>query len=122
MVCFVVPWSFRSIKKPYGILLLRVVENKSFSKNISLSEITYHDQISNLPDLLVLPPGFPYGGMEIPRLVFLTQTVIKGDASRRVAELRVHHISRVANSETDSLAKRGSSFLSDGEVIEWRVV
>ncbi|KAI9160718.1 hypothetical protein LWI28_010928 [Acer negundo] len=122
MVCFVVPWSFISIKKPYGILLVRVVENKSFSKNISLSEITYHDQISNLPDLLALPPGFPYGGMEIPRLVFLTQTVIKGDASRRVAGLRVHHISRVANSEADSVAKRGSPSLSDGEVIEWRVV
>ncbi|KAI9162174.1 hypothetical protein LWI28_024551 [Acer negundo] len=83
MVFFVVPWSFISIMKPYGILLLRVVENKSFSKNISLSEITYHDQISNLPDLLVLPPSFPHGGMEIPRFVFLTPTVIKSDASMR---------------------------------------
>lgn len=32
-------------------------------------------------DLLVLPPSFPLGGMENPRLVFLTPTVIKGDAS-----------------------------------------
>ncbi|CAI0411611.1 unnamed protein product [Linum tenue] len=32
-------------------------------------------------DLLVLPPSFPYGGMENPRMVFLTPTVIKGDAS-----------------------------------------
>ncbi|XP_027367344.1 leucine aminopeptidase [Abrus precatorius] len=30
-------------------------------------------------DLLVLPPSFPYGGMENPRMVFLTPTVIKGD-------------------------------------------
>ncbi|OAY24194.1 leucine aminopeptidase isoform X1 [Manihot esculenta] len=32
-------------------------------------------------DLMVLPPSFPYGGMENPRMVFLTPTVIKGDAS-----------------------------------------
>ncbi|KAK6929254.1 Peptidase M1, membrane alanine aminopeptidase [Dillenia turbinata] len=32
-------------------------------------------------DLLVLPPSFPYGGMENPRMVFLTPTVIRGDAS-----------------------------------------
>ncbi|XP_047326709.1 leucine aminopeptidase [Impatiens glandulifera] len=30
-------------------------------------------------DLLVLPPSFPYGGMENPRMTFLTPTVIKGD-------------------------------------------
>ncbi|KAK4356072.1 hypothetical protein RND71_025043 [Anisodus tanguticus] len=32
-------------------------------------------------DLLVLPPSFPYGGMENPRMVFLTPTMIKGDTS-----------------------------------------
>ncbi|KAH6832705.1 peptidase M1 family protein [Perilla frutescens var. hirtella] len=32
-------------------------------------------------DLLVLPPSFPYGGMENPRMTFLTPTVIKGDAT-----------------------------------------
>ena len=32
-------------------------------------------------DLLVLPPSFPYGGMENPRLTFLTPTVIVGDRS-----------------------------------------
>lgn len=32
-------------------------------------------------DLLVLPPSFPFGGMENPRLTFLTPTVIAGDKS-----------------------------------------
>ncbi|KAF8397611.1 hypothetical protein HHK36_016531 [Tetracentron sinense] len=32
-------------------------------------------------DLPVLPPSFPFGGMENPRMVFFTPTVIKGDAS-----------------------------------------
>ncbi|MBI1391514.1 MAG: aminopeptidase [Alphaproteobacteria bacterium] len=32
-------------------------------------------------DMLVLPPSFPYGGMENPRLTFLTPTLIAGDKS-----------------------------------------
>ena len=32
-------------------------------------------------DMLVLPPSFPFGGMENPRLTFLTPTVIAGDRS-----------------------------------------
>ena len=32
-------------------------------------------------DILVLPPSFPYGGMENPRLTFATPTVIAGDKS-----------------------------------------
>jgi hypothetical protein len=32
-------------------------------------------------DLLAMPPSFPYGGMENPRLTFLTPTLIAGDRS-----------------------------------------
>ena len=32
-------------------------------------------------DMLVLPPSFPYGGMENPRLTFLTPTLLAGDRS-----------------------------------------
>jgi leukotriene-A4 hydrolase len=32
-------------------------------------------------DMLVLPPSFPYGGMENPRLTFLTPTSVVGDKS-----------------------------------------
>ncbi|NEZ02876.1 M1 family metallopeptidase [Wenzhouxiangella sp. XN201] len=32
-------------------------------------------------DLLVLPPSFPFGGMENPRLSFVTPTIIAGDGS-----------------------------------------
>lgn len=32
-------------------------------------------------DLLVLPPSFPFGGMENPRLSFLTPTLVAGDKS-----------------------------------------
>jgi hypothetical protein len=32
-------------------------------------------------DMLVLPPSFPYGGMENPRMTFLTPTLLAGDRS-----------------------------------------
>jgi hypothetical protein len=32
-------------------------------------------------DILTMPPAFPYGGMENPRLTFITPTVIAGDRS-----------------------------------------
>jgi len=32
-------------------------------------------------DLLILPPSFPFGGMENPRLSFITPTIIAGDGS-----------------------------------------
>jgi aminopeptidase N len=41
-------------------------------------------------DMLVLPPSFPYGGMENPRLTFLTPTVIAGD--RSLVDVVVHEL------------------------------
>ncbi|MBA3453872.1 MAG: M1 family metallopeptidase [Deltaproteobacteria bacterium] len=41
-------------------------------------------------DILVLPPSFPFGGMENPRLTFLTPTVITGD--RGLVSLIAHEL------------------------------
>lgn len=41
-------------------------------------------------DMLVLPPSFPYGGMENPRLTFLTPTAIVGD--RTLVSLIAHEL------------------------------
>lgn len=41
-------------------------------------------------DILVLPPSFPFGGMENPRLTFLTPTVINGD--RALVSLIAHEL------------------------------
>jgi leukotriene-A4 hydrolase len=42
-------------------------------------------------DLLVLPPTFPYGGMENPLITFVTPTLIAGDKS--LADVVIHEIS-----------------------------
>lgn len=47
-------------------------------------------------DLLVLPPSFPYGGMENPCLTFVTPTVIAGDKS--LVDVVAHEIRLVLNS------------------------
>jgi leukotriene-A4 hydrolase len=41
-------------------------------------------------DMLVLPPSFPFGGMENPNLTFLTPTVISGD--RALVSLIAHEL------------------------------
>jgi len=41
-------------------------------------------------DMLVLPPSFPFGGMENPKLTFLTPTVIAGD--RSLVDLIAHEL------------------------------
>src|SRR3954468_13531181 len=41
-------------------------------------------------DMLVLPPSFPFGGMENPRMTFLTPTMIAGD--RSLVDLIAHEL------------------------------
>jgi leukotriene-A4 hydrolase len=50
-------------------------------KMIQTAESLYGPYQWGRYDMLVLPPSFPYGGMENPRLTFLTPTVIAGDKS-----------------------------------------
>lgn len=42
-------------------------------------------------DLLVMPPSFPFGGMENPCITFVTPTVLAGD--RSLVDVLAHEIS-----------------------------
>jgi len=48
---------------------------------IAIAAKRYGDYRWGRYDLLILPPSFPFGGMENPRLSFITPTVIAGDKS-----------------------------------------
>lgn len=50
-------------------------------KMIEAAEKVYGPYCWGRYDLLVLPPSFPYGGMENPRLTFATPTILAGDKS-----------------------------------------
>src|SRR5512134_2793451 len=41
-------------------------------------------------DILVMPPSFPFGGMENPRLTFVSPTVLAGD--RSLVSLAAHEL------------------------------
>jgi aminopeptidase N len=56
-------------------------EFEDTEKMIGTAENLYGPYSWGRYDLLVLPPSFPYGGMENPTLTFATPTVIVGDKS-----------------------------------------
>ncbi|GJI96593.1 aminopeptidase [Duganella caerulea] len=59
-------------------------------KMISAAEGLYGPYRWERYDMIVLPPSFPIGGMENPRLTFLTPTMIAGD--RSLVDLIAHEL------------------------------
>ena len=57
-------------------------EFADMEKMVEAAEALYGPYAWGRYDLIVLPPGFPFGGMENPRLTFATPTVIAGDRSQ----------------------------------------
>ena len=56
-------------------------EFSDMEKMVSSAEKLYGKYVWEQFDVIVLPPSFPFGGMENPRLTFATPTVIAGDKS-----------------------------------------
>jgi aminopeptidase N len=48
---------------------------------VDAAEKLYGPYVWGRYDLLILPPAFPFGGMENPKLTFATPTIIAGDKS-----------------------------------------
>ncbi|MGB0525448.1 MAG: M1 family metallopeptidase [Flammeovirgaceae bacterium] len=56
-------------------------EFADMEKMIAAAEALYGPYQWERYDIIVLPPSFPFGGMENPRLTFATPTIIAGDRS-----------------------------------------
>src|SRR5579864_1371654 len=63
-------------------------------------------------DLLVLPPSFPFGGMENPRLTFATPTVIAGD--RSLVSLVAHELAHSWSGNLVTNATWSDFWLNEG--------
>ena len=63
-------------------------------------------------DLLVLPPSFPYGGMENPTLTFLTPTFIAGDKSN--VQLVAHELAHSWSGNLVTNATWADGWLNEG--------
>lgn len=63
-------------------------------------------------DLIVLPPSFPFGGMENPRLTFATPTVIAGD--RSLTALVAHELAHSWSGNLVTNANWNDFWLNEG--------
>ncbi|HEX8174302.1 MAG TPA: M1 family metallopeptidase [Pyrinomonadaceae bacterium] len=73
-------------------------------------------------DLLVLPPSFPFGGMENPRLTFATPTVLAGDKS--LVSLVAHELAHSWSGNLVTNATWSDFWLNEGftTYIERRII
>ncbi len=64
-----------------GVVDAAAWEFADVEKHLAAAEALFGPYDWERFDLLVMPPSFPYGGMENPRLTFLTPTLLAGDKS-----------------------------------------
>jgi len=64
-----------------GLVAAAAAEFEDLPAMIAAAEALYGPYRWGRYDVLVLPPSFPFGGMENPRLTFATPTILAGDKS-----------------------------------------
>ena len=66
-------------------------------------------------DLLLLPPSFPFGGMENPRLTFVTPTIVTGD--RSLTSLIAHELAHSWSGNLVTNATWNDFWLNEGYTV-----
>ncbi len=99
-----------------------VTEFEDTEKMIAVTESLYGPYRWERYDLLILPPSFPFGGMENPRLSFITPTVIAGDKS--LVSLIAHELAHSWSGNLVTNASWKDMWLNEGftSYVENRIV
>ena len=99
-----------------------VKEFADTEKMIQITESLYGPYRWERYDLLILPPSFPFGGMENPRLSFITPTVIVGDKS--LTSLIAHELAHSWSGNLVTNASWKDMWLNEGftSYVENRIV
>ncbi|HYI64951.1 MAG TPA: M1 family metallopeptidase [Allosphingosinicella sp.] len=79
---------------------------------VTAAERLYGPYLWGRYDMIVLPPSFPYGGMENPTLTFLTPTFIAGD--RSLVGLVAHELAHSWSGNLVTNAVWSDSWLNEG--------
>ena len=79
---------------------------------VEAAEALYGEYRWGRYDMIVLPPAFPYGGMENPVMTFLTPTFIAGDRSNN--GLVAHELAHSWSGNLVTNAVWGDSWLNEG--------
>ena len=81
-------------------------------KMVEAAEALYGPYRWGRYDLLVLPPSFPFGGMENPRLTFATPTILAGD--RSLVSLVAHELAHSWSGNLVTNATWSDFWLNEG--------
>lgn len=97
-------------------------EFADMGKMVKAAEKLYGPYLWGRYDVLVLPPGFPFGGMENPMLTFATPTVIAGD--RSLVSLVAHELAHSWSGNLVTNATWNDFWLNEGFTVyfERRIV
>lgn len=97
-------------------------EFADMEKMLVAAEGLYGDYAWGRYDVLVLPPAFPFGGMENPRLTFATPTILAGD--RSLVSLIAHEMAHSWSGNLVTNGTWGDLWLNEGFTVyfERRIV
>lgn len=87
-------------------------EFAELEKMLEVTESLYGPYAWERYDLIVLPPSFPFGGMENPRLTFATPTIIAGD--RSLTSLVAHELAHSWSGNLVTNATWNDFWLNEG--------
>ena len=110
--------AFRSLGPRSGVyaepsvLDLAAREFVDVERMIDAAESLYGPYRWGRYDLLVLPPSFPFGGMENPRLTFATPTILAGD--RSLVSLVAHELAHSWSGNLVTNATWSDFWLNEG--------
>jgi leukotriene-A4 hydrolase len=79
---------------------------------LEAAETLYGPYLWERYDLLLLPPSFPFGGMENPRLTFVTPTILAGD--RSLTSLVAHELAHSWSGNLVTNATWNDFWLNEG--------
>lgn len=95
-----------------NVLEAAVYEFADMEKMLEASEKLYGPYRWDRYDLIVLPPSFPFGGMENPRLTFATPTILAGD--RSLTSLIAHEMAHSWSGNLVTNANWNDFWLNEG--------
>jgi leukotriene-A4 hydrolase len=105
-----------------GVVEKAAAEFSDLEKMVAAVETLYGPYRWGRYDVLVLPASFPFGGMENPRLTFVSPTVLAGDKS--LVSLLAHELAHSWSGNLVSNATWGDFWLNEGFTVylERRIV
>jgi len=89
-----------------------VWEFQDLEKMVAAAECLYGEYLWERFDVIVLPPSFPFGGMENPRITFATPTILAGD--RSLTSLIAHELAHSWSGNLVTNATWNDFWLNEG--------